>query len=125
MRQSFAHSLAGRPKSEWESLTEHEDHTARLARQFLARIAPALAPWGKLLGRWHDLGKYLDEFQEKLGGEAVFVDHVSVRAADYRVLWASRFGGGTPYPVDEATRQPLVLTRSCEPIRSLASWRCQ
>ncbi|MGQ9576962.1 MAG: CRISPR-associated endonuclease Cas3'' [Thermoguttaceae bacterium] len=81
MNEVYAHSIEGRPRSEWETMAEHEARTARLCRQFLRRINPALEPWGELLGRWHDLGKYSRAFQEKLRGECVHAQHSAVGAA--------------------------------------------
>lgn len=77
----FAHSLEGRPETDWEPLEAHLEETARYACLFLGRIHSDLAIWGELVGRWHDLGKYLDEFREKLRGKAVSVDHAGVGAA--------------------------------------------
>jgi CRISPR-associated endonuclease/helicase Cas3 len=47
-------------------MAQHEEATARLCREFLQRIDQALAPWGHLLGKWHDLGKYSEAFQTYL-----------------------------------------------------------
>ncbi|MEZ6117840.1 MAG: CRISPR-associated endonuclease Cas3'' [Pirellulaceae bacterium] len=59
----YAHSLDGRPQSAWETMAEHENRVAERCSEFLARFHPDLSPWGDLLGRSHDLGKYSDEFQ--------------------------------------------------------------
>ena len=69
----YAHTLDGRPETDWELLSDHEQNVATLCSDFLSRIHPDLAPWGKVLGRWHDLGKYSREFQEylqKVGNDA-------------------------------------------------------
>jgi CRISPR-associated endonuclease/helicase Cas3 len=66
----FAHSRAGQEQSAWELL---EDHLQRTAVGFdnlpgSADFADAFhaREWGELVGRWHDLGKYSDAFQEYL-----------------------------------------------------------
>lgn len=59
----YAHSLEGQPPEQWETMQQHEDLVANYCRKFLTRIDPSLEPWGDLLGRWHDLGKYSKEFQ--------------------------------------------------------------
>ena len=41
-----------------QSLPEHLSGTTHLAAQFAATFNNA--EWGKLLGLWHDLGKYSD-----------------------------------------------------------------
>jgi hypothetical protein len=55
MTQFYAHSIEGRPESEWETM--HQQWTACFCRQFLRRSHPALAPWGDLLGRRYDLAE--------------------------------------------------------------------
>lgn len=57
----YAHSLRGRPPSDWETLDEHAADVARLAGSFAAAFGAE--QWGELLGRWHDLGKRSDAFQ--------------------------------------------------------------
>lgn len=60
----YAHTLADRSPPYWETMAEHEDATAIRCADFLKRIHPDLEDWGELLGRWHDLGKYSDKFQQ-------------------------------------------------------------
>ena len=62
----YAHSLENQLPEKWETMEQHEQRVAELCSKFLARIHPNLAPWGNLLGRWHDLGKYSREFQKYL-----------------------------------------------------------
>ena len=59
----YAHSLDGQPKERWETMHQHEELVAKYCSRFLERIDPTLKPWGELLGRWHDLGKYSERFQ--------------------------------------------------------------
>lgn len=63
----YAHSVAGRPYSEWETLEQH-------ALSVATRAALFAAPFGgsqiaELLGLVHDLGKTKPRFQAKLQGE--------------------------------------------------------
>jgi CRISPR-associated endonuclease/helicase Cas3 len=67
----YAHTLPDRPPSDWETLADHlnkvEDSASTFAEAFGAR------PWGDVLGRCHDLGKFSDEFQtylQKPGAES-------------------------------------------------------
>jgi CRISPR-associated endonuclease/helicase Cas3 len=73
MADFFAHSLPGRPFDEWERLEDHLRGVADLASDFAAAFDAR--DWGYLAGLWHDLGKFLPEFQERLRGSAVRVDH--------------------------------------------------
>jgi len=59
---------------------EHETLVAEYSSAFLERIAPSLKPWGELLGRWHDLGKYHPDFQKKLRGKRVQIEHAGAGA---------------------------------------------
>jgi len=63
-KKYYAHSLEGRPPSEWQRLVEHLKNVAEVARGFAADFNAG--DWGYLAGLWHDIGKYSDEFQKKL-----------------------------------------------------------
>ena len=72
----YAHSLQGRPKSKWQRLEAHLGQTARLASTFGEPFGSA--DWTRLAGLWHDLGKYLPEFQRKM-------DHAGTSKAEAHV----------------------------------------
>ena len=60
----YAHSREGKPPEEWQPLDVHLKNVAEMARKFAEDFNAS--DWGYLAGLWHDLGKYQDEFQEKL-----------------------------------------------------------
>jgi CRISPR-associated endonuclease/helicase Cas3 len=62
-RKYYAHTLEGKPPSDWQLLEEHLKNVAELARRFAEDFGAG--DWGYLAGLWHDLGKYLSEFQDK------------------------------------------------------------
>ena len=62
--QYYAHSLEGKPPSEWQPLEEHLKNVAEITRSFAEDFGSG--DWGYLAGLWHDIGKYSDEFQKKL-----------------------------------------------------------
>jgi len=65
MSQSyFAHTLPGRPESEWQPLDEHLNSVAEKARGFASAFGSG--EWAYLAGLWHDLGKYGRQFQQYL-----------------------------------------------------------
>lgn len=64
---AYAHSLPDRPESDWEPLIDHLDRVADRAREFASTFDAA--DWGELAGRWHDLGKYSQPFQNYLKSE--------------------------------------------------------
>jgi CRISPR-associated endonuclease/helicase Cas3 len=75
----YAHSLAGRPESEWEELEPHLQGVAKRAEEFAAAFEAG--EWGRLAGLWHDLGKARQKFQERLRGSGESVEHAGVGAA--------------------------------------------
>ena len=62
----YAHSLEGEPPEKWQKLEAHLCQTAELAGKFAAKFDAA--EWGYLAGLWHDIGKYLPEFQAYIRG---------------------------------------------------------
>lgn len=68
----YAHSTPNPDKSDWQPLREHLEAVAEIAaRNASAFSADALA---HLAGLLHDLGKYTDEFQRRITGDAIRVD---------------------------------------------------
>ena len=61
---AYAHTLPGRPETEWHLLVNHLRDTADRAREFAAAFDSG--DWGRLAGLWHDLGKFSDAFQDYL-----------------------------------------------------------
>jgi CRISPR-associated endonuclease/helicase Cas3 len=57
----YAHSVEGKPTSEWQPLDEHLKNVAEKARSFAEAFGAG--DWGCLAGLWHDIGKYSKEFQ--------------------------------------------------------------
>ncbi len=71
--QFYAHSLPGRPATQWQTLPEHLQRVGALA-------AAAASLFGcrdlaSAAGLLHDLGKYTEPFQQRLHGSPVRVDH--------------------------------------------------
>ena len=50
-----AHSLAERPREQWQTLEAHSRQVAALARQFAEAFGSGA--WAALLGHLHDAGK--------------------------------------------------------------------
>jgi len=82
---------------ETQSLPEHLNGTANFAAQFAAIFHNA--EWGKLLGLWHDLGKYSDEFQEYIKKNSGYeegerlgkTDHTSAAAILAKEIYPSHW----------------------------------
>lgn len=71
----YAHSSSRECKSDWQLLSEHLTDVGELA----ARNASFFGAMdlARVTGLLHDLGKYTDEFQRRIAGEAVRVDHAT------------------------------------------------
>jgi len=76
-KQFYAHSLEGKPPSEWQPLEEHLKNVAEMARSFAESFNAG--DWGYLAGLWHDIGKYSDEFQKMLGTEEGSDAHIETK----------------------------------------------
>lgn len=86
LRTFFAHSGLLANQSDWQPLAEHLRSVSQLA-------AERAAPFGgqqlaEIAGLLHDLGKYTDEFQRRINGDLIRVDHATRGA----MLAVERYG---------------------------------
>ncbi|EPH1943468.1 CRISPR-associated endonuclease Cas3'' [Pseudomonas aeruginosa] len=82
----FAHSTLKADRSDWQPLDEHLQAVARLAGEKAAFFGGG--ELAALAGLLHDLGKYTDEFQRRIAGDAIRVDHTTRGA----MLAVERYG---------------------------------
>lgn len=68
------------PKSEWQPLTEHLNSVARLAENNAEKFGAG--KFAKIVGLAHDLGKYSMEFQKRLEGSLLKVNHSTAGAQE-------------------------------------------
>lgn len=80
----FAHSGTPGDKSDWQTLSIHLSETAELAAEFAAPFG--LERLAFITGLFHDLGKYDPQFQRRLEGANIRVDHSTAGAAILRDL---------------------------------------
>jgi CRISPR-associated endonuclease/helicase Cas3 len=64
MMEFYAHSIDGLPPNKWQKLEDHLMNTSQIAEAFAAEFGAS--KWGRIVGLWHDLGKYDPKFQNKL-----------------------------------------------------------
>lgn len=91
MTINYAHSLPNEPdRSKWETMEEHEELVSEYCFEFLQKLDPSIGAWGQLLGRWHDLGKYSNEFQDylKKTGDADAASEGSGKRVDHSTAGA-------------------------------------
>jgi CRISPR-associated endonuclease/helicase Cas3 len=82
----YAHSRVGEGRETWERLEWHLRRTGALARHFGRRFKAGNTAAAS--GLLHDVGKYSDEFQRRIAGDAGRVDHATGGAKEA----VSRFG---------------------------------
>lgn len=85
----YAHSTNNSDKQNWQLLRVHLKNVADIASQFAGDFnAGKLAYAGGLL---HDIGKYSAEFQRRLEGANIRVDHSTAGALEARALYPKQF----------------------------------
>lgn len=75
----YAHSIEGEPPEKWQLLETHLLKVAKRASSFAASYEAQ--DWAYCAGLWHDVGKYQQEFQQRLRGSGVSVEHSGAGAA--------------------------------------------
>jgi CRISPR/Cas system-associated endonuclease Cas3-HD len=83
-------------KTKWQTVREHLDNTANIARTLAAGIG--LSEFAYPAARLHDIGKYAPEFQKKLDGARLHVDHSTAGAREMLTLF------------DHNPQQQLIIT---------------
>lgn len=76
----YAHSKEGIDESQWQPLIDHLRNTARLARQFGCN--DMVSQLAYIAALFHDIGKYSEEFQSRLRGKKIRVDHSTAGAKE-------------------------------------------
>lgn len=76
----YAHTIEDAPENEWHTLKDHLIGTARLAAAFAKTFDAEALGWAA--GILHDIGKYSCEFQKRLRGAPIRVDHSTAGAQE-------------------------------------------
>jgi len=75
----YAHSNE-QDKKKWQTIHEHLDNTAEIAR--ILGVDIGLSEFCQLVARLHDIGKYSPAFQRKLDGAQIHIDHSTAGAQE-------------------------------------------
>ena len=78
--QYYAHSSED-PDRAWQTLLDHLKGTAKISGEFAAKFNSE--KFGEICGILHDIGKYSEDFQKKIRGVSLFIDHSSAGAGSY------------------------------------------
>lgn len=121
----YAHSLPGRPQSEWESLATHSLAVARRAEEFAASFGWAAA--AHVSGQLHDIGKAADATQAYLASPPTSgkkgPDHSTAGAREAGRLYGGFIGRALAYGIaghhaglaDHAELQRRLFEKAIEP----------
>ncbi|MEY9091618.1 CRISPR-associated helicase Cas3' [Paenibacillus sp. RC84] len=74
----YAHRTDSDDAQSWQPLEQHLREVAKLSGEFAERFGAE--QWGELVGWLHDAGKYSAEFQSRLRGTPIPVDHSTAGA---------------------------------------------
>lgn len=85
------------PKNEWQLLHEHLLNVAQLSAERANKFGAAKL--GHILGLSHDFGKYSAEFQQRLEGKKIKVDHATAGAQELNKRFPKPIGIALAYPV--------------------------
>jgi CRISPR-associated helicase Cas3/CRISPR-associated endonuclease Cas3-HD len=85
----YAHS-SNNPEKSWQTIVEHLENTAKIAGDYASRFNAR--EFGYICGILHDIGKYSQDFQKKLHGEILNVDHSSAGAQVAKNLYGEAMG---------------------------------
>lgn len=81
----YAHSCKGEDKHQWQLLRDHLLHTASLASKLAGSFGAERLAY--IAGLAHDIGKYSREFQARLEGRNIQVDHSTPGAFEIERLY--------------------------------------
>jgi CRISPR-associated endonuclease/helicase Cas3 len=69
----YAHTLECENEEKWQTVESHSENVAKLVKEFSAQWCTE--EYANNLGLLHDVGKYQSDFQRRLHGENVSVEH--------------------------------------------------
>ncbi len=96
MTAYYAHTN-GTNKADWQSVEQHLLSTAELSRGFASTFGGG--EYGCSVGLLHDLGKFSVEFQQRLAGASIKVDHSTAGAQEAIALYGRGIGTVLGYVV--------------------------
>lgn len=93
----YAHTLNGRPSSEWELLDDHLSAVAKKAAEFAAKFGAE--GWARAAGQLHDIGKAKPDFQARLRGDPISAPHAAEGAKAAIEYFANNHGSPFSAPL--------------------------
>lgn len=116
-RRWYAHTLKGHGPEHWQDLIVHLREVARLAAGFAAAFGSS--EWAHLAGMLHDLGKYAEDFQQKLLDTYRDADLLDASILDAREVGTNRrvdhSSAGAVSLYERLAREERLLDRDTMP----------
>jgi len=97
MTAYYAHSTNDVDKTHWQPLKTHLINVAQITSTFAQDCGAK--ELGYAAGLLHDLGKYSQEFQKRLEGHAIMVDHSTAGARECRSHYPTRLSRILEYTI--------------------------
>lgn len=72
-KKYYAHTVDGQSEDKWQTIKSHAENVAELVKKFSAKWCTE--EYAENLGLLHDVGKYQNDFQRRLHGENISVEH--------------------------------------------------
>ena len=95
--QFYAHSKEKETFDKWQTIEEHLKGVANFSEQFGKEFSSG--KFAKIAGYFHDLGKYSQEFQNRLINNGEKVDHATAGAQFIYELYGAQFGKLMSYAI--------------------------
>ena len=121
-----------REDGEEQTIIEHLNNTAEMCSEFAKCID--LPEYGALVGKLHDIGKYSNEFQKRINGATIAVDHSTAGAKEafnHKLLTASLciagHHGGLPDvgAMTSSESDPTLIGRIKKNVNDYSVWKTE
>jgi CRISPR-associated endonuclease/helicase Cas3 len=138
VKQFYAHSRENMEESNWQLLKDHLMATGELAAEL--GHDSGVSQLAQLAGILHDIGKFSDEFQDRLRGSKYPVDHATAGAREVVTIFpgdpfaellsyciAGHHSGLPDYgdPTDLSTASTLLARREKKTLADYSSYRSE
>ena len=108
--ENIYYARSANEQGQKETVFHHLSRASELCQEFLSPLG--YGAWGEVLGKFHDFGKYSEDFQQVLRREKTHVNHAGPGAA----LVFQAYGGWSPGGKGQNRAAKLLAS-------VIASWR--
>lgn len=129
----IAHKREENEQEEIQTILEHLNNTAKRCSEFAKCID--LPEYGSFVGKLHDIGKYSNEFQKRINGATITVDHSTAGAQEafkrkllIAALCIAGHHGGLPdvgNPRTDSASDPTLIGRVKKNLNDYSAWKTE